>query len=122
MLTTVGDPEATEFAPIADPNGTGIARVRSAMSTALRHLDVGSRVVILVSCVLFIAALFAKGLGHGVLLEAAVFLVSVKLIIMAYKSSTAATELKDHLLHLHADLLRIESLLEERRPKNETPI
>jgi len=81
-------------------------------------LDVGSRIVILVTSVLFIAALFAKGFGHGVLLEAAVFLVSVKLIIMAYKNSVAANDLKDHLLHLHADLLRIEGLLEERQPRS----
>jgi len=59
--------------------------------------------------------LFIKGFGHGVLLEAAVFLVSVKLIIMAYKNSVAGDELRDHLLHLHADLLRMEGLLEQRR-------
>ena len=79
------------------------------------HLDAGSRVVIVVTCGLFVLALFIKGFGHGVLLEAAVFLVSVKLIVMAYKNSVSAADLKDHLLNLHADLLRIEGLLEGRR-------
>jgi hypothetical protein len=85
------------------------------MSRTLRHLDVGSRIVILFTSVLFIAALFTKGFGHGVLLEAGVFLVSVKLIIMAYKNSVAGNELKDQLLDLHADLLRIEDLIERER-------
>jgi hypothetical protein len=38
---------------------------------------------------LFIAALFAKGFTHDLLLEAGVFLVSVKLILMAYKNSVS---------------------------------
>ena len=79
------------------------------------HLDAGSRIVIVVTCALFVVALFIKGFGHGVLLEAGVFLVSVKLIMMAYKNSVSAAELKDHLLTLHADLLRVEGLLEGRR-------
>jgi hypothetical protein len=39
--------------------------------------------------VLFIVALFAKGFTHDLLLEAGVFLVSVKLILAAYKSSVS---------------------------------
>ena len=40
-----------------------------------------------VTLALFVAALFTKGLTHDLLLEAGVFLVSVKLMIMAYKNS-----------------------------------
>jgi hypothetical protein len=76
------------------------------MSQDISHLDTGSRVVVLVTCVLFIAALFIKGFGHGVLLEAGVFLVSVKLIMMAYKNSVTAAETKEQ-------LLRIERMLEQ---------
>jgi len=36
--------------------------------------------------ILFIGALFTKGFTHDLLLEAGVFLVSVKLILMAYNS------------------------------------
>ena len=54
-------------------------------------LDPGSLVVMAITLVLFAGALFTKGLTHDLLLEAGVFLVSVKLIIMAYKKS-ASTE------------------------------
>jgi len=52
-------------------------------------LDPGSLVVMAITMVLFIGGLFTKGLTHDLLLEAGVFLVSVKLIIMAYKNSTS---------------------------------
>ena len=54
-------------------------------------LDPGSLVVMAITMVLFIGVLFTKGLTHDLLLEAGVFLVSVKLIIMAYNNS-ASTE------------------------------
>ena len=68
---------------------------------------------------LFLAALFLKGLGHDILLEAGVFLVSVKLIIMAYKNSVATAELEGRFERLHAVLTRMERLLESRN--QETP-
>jgi hypothetical protein len=37
--------------------------------------------------------LFAKGFTHNLLLEAGVFLVSVKLILMAYKNSVIGKEI-----------------------------
>ena len=51
------------------------------------HFDVGSLAVIVITFVLFVAALFTKGFTHDLLLEAGVFLVSVKLIMMAYNNS-----------------------------------
>jgi hypothetical protein len=81
-----------------------------------RHLDIGSRLVIVVTFVLFVAALFIKGLGHDLLLEGGVFLVSVKLILMAYKSSVTARQVYDRLDGLQATLTRVESALESRRP------
>jgi hypothetical protein len=54
-----------------------------------RHFDLGSLVVIVVTFILFVSAVFTKGFTHDILLEAAVFLVSVKLIIMAYKNIDA---------------------------------
>jgi hypothetical protein len=57
------------------------------------HLDLGSIIVILITLVLFIAALFVKGLTHDLLLEAGVFLVSVKVIMMAYANSVHANEI-----------------------------
>jgi hypothetical protein len=51
------------------------------------YFDTGSLIVIIVTFVLFVLALFTKGLTHDILLEAGVFLVSVKLIMMGYKNS-----------------------------------
>lgn len=81
-----------------------------------RHLDLGSRVVVIVTFGLFVAAIFFKGLGHDLLLEAGVFLVSVKLIMMAYKNSVVASRLNDRLDDLHATLTRMASAVESARP------
>ncbi len=80
-----------------------------------QHVDPGSQVIILITLILFLVALFLKGLGHDVLLEAGVFLVSVKLIIMAYKNSVATAELEDRFERLHAVLTRMERLLETKQ-------
>ena len=54
-----------------------------------KHFDTTSLVVITATLVLFVLALFTKGLSHDLFLESAVFLISVKLILMAYKNSTS---------------------------------
>lgn len=61
-----------------------------------------------ITLVLFIAALFAKGFTHDLLLEAGIFLVSVKLIMMAYENrvETAA---------LHQKLDEIQAAIERRQ-------
>lgn len=73
----------------------------------MRHIDRGSLIVIAVTFVLFIGALFAKGISHDLLLEAGVFLVSVKLIIMAYKQSVANDALFDRLDEVRNALARL---------------
>lgn len=62
-----------------------------------RHLDNASLVVAFITLGLFLAALFAKGLTHDLFLEAGVFLVSVKIIVMAYKNSLAIAQLSEKL-------------------------
>ncbi len=52
-----------------------------------KHLDPGSLIVILVTFILFTIALFTKGTTHDILLEAGVLLISIKLIMMAYKTA-----------------------------------
>lgn len=56
-------------------------------------LDNTSLFVILLTFILFVLALFTKGLTHDILLEAGVFLVSVKLIVMAYRDSQVTDSL-----------------------------
>lgn len=63
-------------------------------------LDIGSYLTIGTTLVLFVIALFVKGITHDLLLEAGVFLISAKLVLMGYKNSTAAEELRGELRHL----------------------
>ena len=79
------------------------------------HPDIVSQLVILTTFVLFVVALFIKGFGHGLLLEAGVFLISVKLIMMAQKNSILAKDLDNRLDRMEATLTRLEGLLEPRR-------
>lgn len=58
-----------------------------------RYLDLGSIIVLLLTLVLFVVALFIKGFTHDLLLEAGVFLVSAKVIMMAYRNSMHADEI-----------------------------
>ena len=51
-----------------------------------KHLDPGSVTVIMVTFILFTLAIFTKGTTHDILLEAGVLLISIKLIMMAYKT------------------------------------
>lgn len=77
-----------------------------------RFLDTGSYAVMAATLVLFVVALFVKGLSHDLLLEAGVFLVSVKLIMMSYKNAESARETQD-------DLKRIRMILEDRSPAHQ---
>ncbi len=72
-----------------------------------KHFDTGSMVVILVTFVLFTLALFTKGFTHDLLLEAGVFLVSVKLILMGYNNSL-------YVKSLQKELQEIKELLKRR--------
>jgi len=72
-----------------------------------RYFDKGTIFVIIVTGLLFIVALFVKGFTHGLLLEAGVLMVSVKLIMMAYRNSINNEELKK-------ELHEIKTLLKEK--------
>src|SRR5438477_12584156 len=76
-----------------------------------KHLDRGTLVTLAVTLVLFVVALFTHGFSHDILLEAAVFLVSVKLVIMSYKASASISALDAHLATLAASLARVETAL-----------
>ena len=71
------------------------------------YFDSGTILVIIVTGLLFIAALFIKGFTHELLLEAGVLLVSIKLIMMAYRNSLNYEELKN-------ELHEIKTLLKEK--------
>jgi hypothetical protein len=52
-----------------------------------KYFDAGSIAVISVTFILFAIALFTQGMTHDILLEAGVLLISIKLIMMAYKTA-----------------------------------
>ena len=70
-----------------------------------KHLDVASLLVILVTFILFMVALFTKGFTQDLLLESGIFLVSVKLIMMSYRNSVYIKSIEDELKEIRG-LLR----------------
>ncbi len=69
-----------------------------------KHSDIGSSIIIAITFGLFAAALLTKGFTHDLLLEAGVFLVSVKLIVMAYKNAMASKKIMKE-LHVIKEIL-----------------
>jgi len=74
-----------------------------------QHCDAGSLVIIVATLTLFLAALLTTGLTHDILLEAAVFLVSVKLVVMSYKAVDATDSVHCRLDEFCDAIKRIES-------------
>jgi hypothetical protein len=58
-----------------------------------KYMDRGSFIVAVITLVLFLAALFSKGISHDIFLETGVFLISVKIIIMANRNSVDVNHL-----------------------------
>lgn len=78
--------------------------------------DPAAIVVIVLTLVLFIVALFVNGFTHDLLLEAAVFLVSAKLILMAKANGETEWRLESQLEEIKASLEGLRQKL-ERTPE-----
>jgi predicted tellurium resistance membrane protein TerC len=65
-----------------------------------RSSDPWALIVIVLSFGLFFLALILKGFTHDLLLEAGVFLVSVKLILMAKKNTETENRVERHLTEI----------------------
>jgi hypothetical protein len=72
------------------------------------YLDPVSLVVIALTLLLFVIALFVKRFAHDMLLECGVFLVSVKLIVMSHKNGVSARLSEER-------LVKLQNLLETSR-------
>ncbi len=83
------------------------------MQKIRQSFDLSAVIIILITLVLFVVALFVKGFTKDLLVEIAVFLVSVKLIMNAYKTSLANKALQEKLNEMQTTLNRIES---QKRP------
>ena len=68
------------------------------------HFDPWSTIVVAVTFLLFILALFFKGMTHDILLEAGVLLVSIKIIMMSSKITNSANILEKKLDDIHGKL------------------
>lgn len=73
-----------------------------------RRFDFWSMVVISLTFVLFLVAVFIKGLTHELLQEAGVFLVSAKLILLSHKNSIAVERTDEHLRQIGTLLQTVE--------------
>ena len=62
-----------------------------------RRLDLAYSLTLGITVLLFVVAVFEKGLTHELLLEAGVFLVSVKLVISTQKTSFETREIREKL-------------------------
>ena len=76
----------------------------------LSNIDSVSVITILITLILFLAALYFTGLTHDILLEAGVFLVSVKLIIMGYQNKQSSDK-------NHKELKEIQKMLQKLSDK-----
>ena len=76
-----------------------------------KYLGPGTVLIVLVTLALFIAALFVKGFTHDLLLEAAIFLVSVKLIILSYRNSKGVEAIQEKLDEILSEEKHLEKVL-----------
>lgn len=76
-----------------------------------KYLSATELVVIGTTIILFVTALFLKGLTHDLLLEAGVLLVSIKLIMMNYKNTLSNKVILN-------DLYEIKKTLAEQKSTN----
>ena len=83
-------------------------------NSRFRYLDPWSATIIASTLVLFGGALIYKGFTHDVLLEAGVFLVSLKLILMAYKNGVISESLHKRLDRIQESLRRLEDTSREK--------
>ena len=72
-----------------------------------KHIGAASLLIIVITFVLFALALVTVGFTHDLLLEAGVFLISVKLILGSYRDSVLAGEIKTKLEALDSAVKRI---------------
>ena len=84
-------------------------KIKDPIRSLFEHVDAASLTTVFLTFLLFAVALVVKGFTHDMLLEAAVFLVSVKLILMSYKQSTSQRKIRATLEEMQETLRRMET-------------
>jgi hypothetical protein len=77
-----------------------------------KHLDSSTQIILAITLVLFVVALFETGFTRDLLWEVAVFLVSAKLVLLSYKASVNNAAIVVQLGEVSETLVRIERFLE----------
>lgn len=90
------------------------------MLRQIKNIGLGSMAVILITFVLFTVALFLKGFTHDLLLEAAIFLVSVKLIILSYRTNESVVAIQEKLNLILSEEKHLEKLIIASRKPDDT--
>jgi hypothetical protein len=62
-----------------------------------KYLSITDMIVIIITALLFLIALFMNGISKELLLEVGILLVSIKLILMNYKNATANEKILEEL-------------------------
>ena len=79
------------------------------MKSFLRYFDIATLATIVITFILFVVSLFLKGFTHELFLEAGVFLISVKLVMMSYRHREAEVGMEGSLKDIKETLRRMES-------------
>jgi asparagine N-glycosylation enzyme membrane subunit Stt3 len=74
-----------------------------------KYLSLTDMLVITITFMLFVIALFVKGLTHDILLEAGVLLVSIKIIMMSYKNISSVNTILKELNEIKETLSEIKT-------------
>lgn len=86
----------------------------------MKKFKVSSIAIIAITLALFIAAVFTKGFTHDLFLEAAVFLVSVRVIFLTFRNNVIARDMQKQLSDIHDTLQCIETYKSAKTPDKET--
>ena len=74
-----------------------------------KYLSITDMIVIIVTALLFVIALFMKGFSKELLLEVGILLVSIKLILMNHKSASANEKIFEELNQIKKRLSKTDN-------------
>jgi len=83
-----------------------------------KRVDTASLIILAITLGLFLIALYEKGLTQEILLEAGVFLVSVKLVLASVKTDLANQSIEEKLDRLLERKVQDEKIKNEERSIN----
>jgi len=74
------------------------------MKNLKENIDLFTFLVASITLVLFVVALFTKELLHDIIIEAAIFLISMKLILSMYKQSVISKRLEKRIMDIDSKI------------------